>query len=157
MYTVIDIIDKFIEIEKIVAKIYEDISKQSNEVNNLKIIAQTLAKEEYKHVLFYEELKNKLVGREDLDVDFDIYDKISKLMIEFKNSLINIDGKNVSELLNQALIFEKDNKALLLNIRGRLVRQETDVEKGGYEALSKIIDEEEHHIRDLEKIIAYRK
>ncbi|MBU5590574.1 hypothetical protein KQI89_02240 [Clostridium sp. MSJ-4] len=157
MYTVLDVINKLIEIESLASDFYSDISDRGDDFSSFKVLAKVLAKEESKHVHFYENLKEELRDEKDIEIDFQTYDKISKIMSEFKNSFREIEKTSIGELLEFALNFEKDNLALLLTIRGKLVKTKEDVEKERYKALSFIVEEEYKHIRDIENLINYRK
>ncbi len=157
MYTVVDVIDKLIDIEQMGSEIYKKIADDFPEVSSFKILALSLSKEEKRHRDYYKNLKENIKDKEDIEIDFHAYDKISKLLIEFKQSYRALNENNVQELLKFALNFEKDNLALLLNIKGRLVKSESDIKKMSYEVLCGIIKEEETHIRDIEKLMAYKK
>lgn len=66
-----------------------------------------LAKEEERHVKFYSKLKEEAKNQPNIEIDFDIYDKASKLLQEFKSRIIMPNATNVQDLLKFAVNFEK--------------------------------------------------
>lgn len=59
----------------------------------------------------------------------------------------------VHGLIKYALEFEKKNIALLLDIQGRLVIDLQDAAKARYEGISKLIEEEREHEREIESYL----
>jgi len=82
---------------------------------------------------------------EDIEIDFDIYDKAYSLMNEFKKRIFTPQISSVPELLMFAYEFEKSNTALLLDIRGRMVRDSKDSVNFNYLTITEIILEEQKH------------
>lgn len=155
MYTVCDIIEKLILIEKDCASMYNNIScrvKPSDPM--LSIMAKTLSKQEAKHAVFYEDLKDEISKKEAVEIDFFLYDKVAKLLYEFRSKMNLPELKNVRELIKYAYEFEKKNVALLLDIQGRLLLSLQDASKLTYEVISKTIEEERKHEDELKTYIA---
>ena len=150
MYTVIDIIDKLIEIEKNLLKLYELLQKDSNTNERVKLAAGVLAREEGRHIQIYEGIKKEVADFKDIEIEFDIYDSVSKIIIEFKRGLVCSKVTDVKNLLACALDFEQRNIALIIRIQGLLVRKIEDTETNSYKALTKIAQEEEQHVKMLE-------
>lgn len=150
MYTICDLIEILILIEKDAKKMYSRIADKSKNYIMLNAMAKTLAKEEAKHVKFYENLKNDLKDEENIEIDIFLYDKVAKLLYEFRSNVIEKEFQDTQELIKYALEFEKKNVALLIDIQGRLVLNLKDAYKASYEVISKLIKEEKEHEKELE-------
>ncbi|SUY46933.1 Uncharacterised protein [Clostridium putrefaciens] len=156
MYTVVDIIDNLSEIEKMYINFFHEVSDSDSKISSFKLVANALGKTKQNHMNFYYNLRNKMKGEEFIEVDMHDYDKISKSISEFKYSFkfsfkfkCNID---VIELIKISLSIEKDNIALLLIIRGILVKDKNYKYKKIYECLSYIIEDKNKYILQLEKL-----
>lgn len=151
MYTLDDIIEKLILIEQDAMKMYIRIADKAKNSNiMLNAMAKTLANDESKHTYYYESLKNDIKEEENIQIDVFLYDKVAKLLYEFRNNIIKREFEDVHELIKYALEFEKENIALLLYIQGRLVINIQDASKASYRVISKLIEEEREHERELE-------
>ncbi|MGY0373862.1 hypothetical protein [Clostridium sp. JNZ J1-5] len=154
-YTILDLIDKFIEIEEKGFNIYNTILNMEHKDNRVKSIAMVLAKEEERHIKYYKALKNQLKGNEE-EIDFIAYDKASFLVNKYKES-INVESfKESKEILLSALDLENQNLALLIDIQGRIVKSREDSQGVTYKILSRIIKEEHKHIDNLKPFIKYK-
>lgn len=85
-------------------------------------MASVLAREEIRHVRIYKDLKKELEGKDDLAIDFELYDTAHKIVSDFKRRMIHIKIENIDDLLKYTLNFEKDNLAMVIRIQGILVR-----------------------------------
>ncbi|WP_129597416.1 hypothetical protein [Anaerophilus nitritogenes] len=150
-YTVIDILEKFIEIEKNGRDMYENINKISKDIK-IKMVAKVLQKEEERHIKVYTRLKEEIKNKDE-EVDFDIYDKVSSLLNKFKQNMDAPKTQNTNELLRFALEFEKQNIAVLLDIQGRLIRKKQDMKSQAYQMVSRVIEEEKKHVQNLQSFI----
>lgn len=146
MYTIIDIIDKLIEIEKNLLGLYKQLQKDSNANERVKLAAGVLAREEGRHIKVYEGIKKEMSDSKDIEIEFDIYDSVSKIILEFKRGIICSEVTDVKKLLACALDFEQRNIALVIRIQGLLVRKIEDTQTNSYKALTKIAHEEEKHV-----------
>lgn len=151
-YTLVDILEKLRDLEKGAAKMYEEIAHNcSKKDKKISIAAKVLRTEELRHIEYYgkliEEAKNQ--KEVDIDIDFDIYDKAYSLMNEFKTRLFTPNISSVSELIEFAYDFENANTALLLDIRGRLVRDINESTNYNYLALTEILLEEQKHAESI--------
>lgn len=153
MYTILDIIAKLIEIEKKSLELYNILKESPNVNQRVKLVAGVLAREEERHIRIYKEIKKDLSKYEDINIDFDIYDSVSKIILEFKKGLTLYEAKDVRELLVNALAFEQKKIALIISIQGLLVRKSEDTETNSYKALTRIITEEEEHIKMIEMFL----
>lgn len=154
MYTVYDIIEKLILIEQDGMKMYAGLAdriKHSNPM--LSIVAKAFAKEEARHVQYYKNLK-KEIEKEEVEIDFYLYDKVAKLLYEFRERIILPELQDVQGLIRYALEFERKNIGLLLDIQGRLIQDLQDASRARYDIISRIIEEEREHEKRLEAYIA---
>lgn len=151
-YTMIDVLDKLITIEQNSCILYKNISKMDNSGHTaFKSAAGVLAAEEERHVEMYKTIRESLKENESLDIeiDFNIYDKASELIIAFKKRMAMPDLSNVNELLKFAFNFEKENISLILDIQGRLVMTDKDSSYINYALLSNIVKEEQKHADNI--------
>ncbi len=153
MYTIIDIIVKLIEIEKKSLELYRLLKNNSNVNQRVRLAAGVFAREEERHINIYEDIKNEISNFEDINIEFDIYDSVSKLILEFKRGLEVYEAQEVKELLINALAFEQKKIALIISIQGLLVRKMEDAQTNSYKALTRIIEEEEEHIKMIETFL----
>lgn len=150
MYTICDVIEKLILIEKDSKKMYAGMADKSKKYIMLNAMAKTLADEESKHINLYESLKIDLKDEENIEIDVFLYDKVAKLLHEFRSNMIEREFQDIQELVKYALEFEKKNIALLLDIQGKLVLNLQDTSKVSYIMISKLIEEEKKHEEELE-------
>ncbi len=153
MYTIVDIIDSLVEIEKIAINFFYEVSDSESGISSFKLVANALGKTKKNHISFYDNLKDKVKNEKYIDVDMQDYDKISKSISEFKYSFKPKYNIDVIELIKFSLNIEKDNIALLLIIRGILVKDKAHKYKKNYECLSYIIEDKNKYIVQLEKLI----
>ncbi|NEZ46909.1 hypothetical protein FDF74_06750 [Clostridium niameyense] len=144
-YTIIDIINNLIYIEEKGFEMFKKIS-QSTEDIRMKVLADTFAKQEQKHKRYYEDIKNNIEENLQEYIDFYAYDKISSKIQQFKSKLVIPNIDNVNKLINFAVELEEDNLALLLDVKGQLVRRESDTNTLAYNTMLTIIEEEKKHV-----------
>jgi rubrerythrin len=153
-YTVDDIIEKLILIEKDSMDVYTVIAEKFKDTNkSISIIAKTLYKEEKRHVDYYETIRSEFKEYKHEEIEFYLYDKASKLLYEYKQRVQVPQLKSVKELLTYAVDFERNNISLLLDIQGRLVQSPMDIVKLSYEIISNMIEEEKSHEEQLQKLL----
>jgi len=152
-YTIVDIIDKFISIEQAGYKMYMEITKMNYVHDKIKTIARVFAIEEGKHIEIYKSLKERMENEPDIEVDFYIYDKASTFIYQFSKLKKISDTTSSRNLLKFCLEFERDNLALLLSIRGILIKTKADEDSINYKAISEIINEEYKHAQNIEHFI----
>ncbi|WP_333861382.1 ferritin family protein [Clostridium sp.] len=145
-YKIFDLIQSLIDIENISLKLYSKIERNfKNESPKISILAKTIAKQEQKHIEYYENLSQSLKGKLDDSIDFYFYDKISGLLFEFKKNIKIPKVNTPRSLVEFAIEFERNNVALLLNIQGRLLQNINDINNRIYKVISIIIKEEKEH------------
>lgn len=147
-YNALDLIDKAIGIANNKLNIYKQILIV-DDLNTIVLVRNAFIKQCEKSILNYKELKNKLQNKEIEEIDFVVYDKISFLINEFNSKHRNEKVTNIKELNEFALNYEKEILALLIDVQGRLIKKESDVNSIAYEVLNKIIKEKKIYIRDL--------
>lgn len=152
-YTIIDLLDKFILIENTGYEMFMNISKSESLDEKIKMLARIFANEEKKHIEIYKNLKEEIKNENNIDIDFAIYDKASKMAFQFLNNNRIADLKDRKDILELSLNFEKENLALVLSIQGLLVKDQKDANTEKYRALDEIIREEQKHIKNIEAFL----
>lgn len=157
-YTIFDLIEKLIDIEKDALEIYKKIEKKSkNKSQVISIVARAIEKEEQKHIKYYEKLKSDLNEELNESIDFYLYDRVAKLLFEFRSRIQLPEIDNVQDLIKYSLEFEKNNIGLLLDIQGRLLEKIDDVNNNVYKVISTIIEEEKKHEKMFEQLLISKK
>lgn len=151
-YTVVDIIDKAIEISNRRIKAYERIEKENEDVPYVKIVSKVVIKEAHKTIKYYEDYKH--INNDDFEeIDFNTYDKISFLINQFNQRNYSLEFTNAKDYFKNLLEFQRDVRTLYVDIQGRLVKNAEDVHKRAYEILSDIINYKTEQIRKLEEVL----
>ncbi|MBU3180729.1 hypothetical protein [Clostridium psychrophilum] len=153
MYTIDNLIDKLIKIEEEGSNLYLIISESVNIEKKLQIMAKILSDEEKKHIIIYEEFKKNSTTYDNIEVELATYDRAVGLIYEFSKIKTRNSIKNVRELFKFALIFEKENLALVLIILGLFVKSHEDINSKNYMIVSEIVKEEQKHVNLIEDII----
>ena len=149
-YTIKDVLDKLIDIEKEMSKLYSNISNIDNKnYDNFKVLCKVMAREEGRHVAYFDQIKSSITVEDNVEIDIFTYDKISQAIAQFKSKIDIPNLKNIKELIEFMVNFEKENAALLINLRGKLVKKSDDTEKDSYKILTTLIEEENKHIKSL--------
>lgn len=151
MYTIIDVLDKLIDIEKKAYTSYVKAMDVKNIPQSVKTVIQVLAREEKRHIQLYKSIKEEVKDKEGLDIDFESYDKISKPLSDFSKWIVSIEFDNVSNLLQYAVDLEKKHLALAITIQGILVKNLEDETTIAYRVLTELIENGNKHIDNLEK------
>lgn len=152
-YTVVDIIDKSIEISNRRIKAYKKIEKEYEDVPYVNIVSKVVIKEAHKTIKYYEDYKN-IAGNDDFEeIDFNTYDKISFLINQFNQRNYSLEFTNAKDYFKNLLEFQRDVRTLYVDIQGRLVKSADDVHKRTYEILSDIINYKTEQIRKLEEVL----
>ncbi|OSB14773.1 hypothetical protein [Clostridium botulinum] len=150
-YTIIDIINNLIDIEKKGFSIFREISNNSEDLR-IFIVSKTIANQERKYTQYYENLKKDIDVLDKEDIDFSIYDRISSRMQQFKISITMPVVTDIKKLINFARELSKENLALLIYIQGQLIRKETDTNMLAYNIMGKIIEEQEKYSESLKAL-----
>lgn len=152
-YNVLDVIDKAINIATKRKAIFESIAENKEYIPTVNIMAKILASRTGKTITYYEILKKEIGDVELEEIDFGIYDKMSFLINEFNKKMYVPNVKNVKEFLAFSRDMLRDTYALLIDIRGRFVKNTSDMHTRTYKILSDIISNLEESISKLEKTI----
>lgn len=152
-YTVVDVINKAINIANRKKAIYESVGQRKCDIASIEIMSKILAKEIDKTIKYYEKLKNEVSDIKFEEIDFYIYDKMSFLIDEFNKKIYATEVNNIKEYLRSSLSLEKDGKSLLIDVQGRFVKNTSDTHTRTYKILSDMINNKDNLITTLEKII----
>lgn len=152
-YTIVDIIDKSIEISNRRAKAYERIEKENEDVPYVKIVSKVVIKEAHKTMKYYEDCKHIAGDDEFEEIDFNTYDKISFLINQFNERNYSLEFTNAKDYFKNLLDFQRDVRTLYVDIQGRLVKNADDVHKRTYQILSDMIKYKTEQIRKLEEVL----
>ncbi len=152
-YSVVDLLNKFINIEQNGYEMFLRISSVEDAPTKVKTIAKVFAKEELRHIELYKSLRGEIDESSGVELDFDIYDKASKLISEFSNIFHQPRTEDVRKMLEFCLDFEKENLALLLSIQGLLVKMNADTQSKVYKILTEVINEELKHVENVNYFI----
>lgn len=160
-YNMGDLLEKFMDMKKKSYDLFMGIASDEGINERFRIVARVIAKEEKRHQLYFEEMRNNLIkSGKNLDVSVDIYDKAAKLFMDFSKRLMEfskrrcgVDINSVNELLEYARDFEKVGMAIILSIQGLFVIESNYNETEGYRVLSEIAKEQEKHIKNIEAFI----
>lgn len=151
-YNIVDLIGKLISIEERIANLYKQIKNNKTLPLTLQILARALYKEEERHINYYHQLRDELKGIKLSDFEVDIYDKVSFLVDSFKNTIIIPELTRPIDLINFALDFESKYMAVLIDIRGRTIKNEKDLNTDQYKYISCFIKEKKGHIKNIEQL-----
>lgn len=152
-YSVLDLIDKAINIAIRKKERYIAIGQQKHDIPSLEIILTILIKQIDKTIEHYEILKKEIQNEIYEEIDFGIYDRISFLINEFNKKINEPEIKNVRNFLEFSLSLEKDIYSLFVDVQGRFVKNTSDTQTQTYIILSDIINNKAKFITNLEKII----
>lgn len=153
-YNVSDIIDKTVNITIRRRSIYKNIEEENFDNVSIKIISKVLIKQMDKTIEYYETLLKGINKEEFEEIDFSIYDQMSSLISDFNKRIDIVEITSVKEYLEFSLCFEKAVYSLLINIKGRFVKNTSDIHTKTYKILTGIIDNKTKHIEMLEKTLA---
>lgn len=148
-YTIIDILDKAIDIAYRRQKLYIEISNQPYQLPVVKILSKVLADSVNKMLIYYKKLKEEVDDNVEI-IDFVIYDKVSFLISEYNLRMHTTDVKTPKEFICFSIDFEKEILALFLDIQGRLVNDSNNTTSITYTILTDIIKIKVSLINDLE-------
>jgi len=145
-YTLADLLIRLRVIQESSVKMFEDIANNCSHIDiRISSIARVFKTEEMRHVQQCNDLMIESERHEDTEIPFDIYDKTYSLISEFKNRIYVPQISTVQELISFAYEYEKSTTALLLDIRGRMVRNSSDIANFSYIAVTQLILDEQKH------------
>lgn len=145
-HTLSDLMDNFISIAQSGALLYSNLASQADISLRVKTIARIFAKEEERQLLLYQRLKERITDSVDMEVDFRLYSKAEKLINDLK-TINNTDRiKDLKELLEFSLNFERENLVLVLEIQNLSGTANSTL----ISILEEIASEERKHIANIE-------
>ena len=150
MFSLKDVIEMAIQIEKNGEKVYR---KALEKVSDLSLVSllQHLADEEVRHIQWFSELKNKTTETgDDPLVEKAGKSLLQRILGDQSFSLADADlssTKDMTSLLATAIEFEKDTVLFYELIRSFV--QDPDVS----DQLDTIIEEEKQHVQDLQRFM----
>ncbi|WP_010292546.1 hypothetical protein [Clostridium senegalense] len=152
-YNSIDLVDRAIDTSNKILNFYENIKKNNNNIISFNVFVNILEKHEKEKINYYKVLKESITYEDTKEINFFIYDKISSLITQFNNKISNHKcGINTKELTECAIEINKDVRALFIDVRGRITKDEDDWETSEYKVLSSIINIQEEYIKKLEQL-----
>lgn len=151
MHNLIELIDKFIEIEDRTSKFYQSIFENKAYSSGIRLTAKVLYTDEIKHKTIYMQIKDSLVGKDEILIDYSIYDKAHKIVNSFDPQSHYKMIENSMELTKIARDIENENLALAISVQGILVGNKQGQE--AYEQIGLIVDEEKRHLSNIETFI----
>ncbi|MBE6051124.1 MAG: hypothetical protein E7214_10865 [Clostridium sp.] len=150
-YNIIDIIDKTVEIDERILSLIEDVEQK----NNMKIfvMSKVVEKQMNNKIDGNKKIKKDAIEKNLEDIDFFVYDKISFLINEFNKKENELDITDIESYVKSIISIEKEEHALFLDVKGRLVNSEFGYNKENYNFIVKIIEIIERFILNLESIL----
>lgn len=152
-YNAVDIIDKAIKILNKRIEAYKKVQKENEDIPYVKIISKVVIKQAYETMAYYESVKQKANNGGFDEIDFKTYDQISFLVNHFNLRKYSLEFINARDYFMNLLDFQKDVRALYIDIQGRLVTNQVDVHKSSYKIMGEIIKYKDEEIKTLEKVL----
>lgn len=152
-YNIIDIIDKAVEIDERILSLIEDVEKNEETNTKIVIMSKVVEKQMITKLDEYKKIREKATEESLEDIDFFVYDKISFLINEFNKKESELDMTNLKSYVKSIISIKKEEDALFLDIKGRLVNSEFGYNKENYNFIVKIIEIIEKFIYNLESIV----
>lgn len=151
MYTTADVFQLIIEVEVRAAAFYNEFAEQEEIERSLRTMSLVLAAEERRHEKVYRKITGTLQHSE---VPVDLYHRASQLIGRFR-PMLQESPETIGGLLSFAIALERENLALVIRLRD-LFRARGEQEEL-LKTLDGIVEEEETHVDQLEKIAETRK
>lgn len=149
-YSILDILDSLIDIEKKAISIFEALSAVSKADERLRVISNVFILEEKRHIENYELLKQSLRDEAGPAIDLNTYTEITTCFNDFYKELKPISAKTVSELLMYAYKLEVHNSVLLDNILKLFGSFRTNkLYRQCYEVIEKLLEDERKHVTNI--------
>lgn len=150
IYSMIDILDSLMNIEKKAITIYETIVNNSNADRKLISSARILILEEKRHIESYQKMMEDMKTQEGIEFDLGTYNEISAIYYDTMKELKTLSVKTIPQLLAYAMELEKLNVKLLMKIQRVLGQTKLSKSyKVCYDFISNLIEIEKGHINNL--------
>ena len=151
MYDIRDILRKAIEITEKKKAEYKKLLENSGDVR-MRLLIGVFIRRADKDILYYRKISDNITDSIAEGIDFGIFDKISSLVNQFARTIMPIQITDRKQLMVYALNQEKATYALLVDIQGRMVINDTATSIAYYVFLE-IIDEKRKFIEELEQMV----
>ncbi|AWZ48903.1 hypothetical protein C3495_08800 [Clostridiaceae bacterium 14S0207] len=151
-YNVIDLLERKIDISNKILDLYKDTQNEYRSNKPLCLIINVFINYRNSKIEHCKLLKEDLKHKDLKDIDIFIYDKISSLISQFHSNMTGFScNGEVKDFLERCIILNEEEKALIINIRGRLIQQYEDTNTIEYRVLTNIMVKEEKFIDELKK------
>lgn len=150
MYDIRDILRKGIAITEKKKNEYVKLQENSGDIR-LRLLIGVFIREFEKDIVYYNRLVDNITDSIAEGIDFWVFDKISSLVNQFSRIITPINISDRKELVAYVLEQEKATYALLVDIQGRMVSNDSPASIAYY-VLLEIIDVKRSFIEELEKM-----
>lgn len=150
-YNAIDLLNKSVETSKNILTLFENAKNDINDSHSSSIIMNIFIKHQNKKIDYYKGLQKELYNRDVTEIDCFLYDKISSLITLYNSKLKFQCPKNTRELIQSIIDINKDLRALYIDVRGRIIKNEQGWKSTEFEVLTEMITLQESYIKELEK------
>lgn len=150
MYDIRDILRKGIAITEKKKNEYVKLQENSGDIR-LRLLIGVFIREFEKDIIYYNRLVDNITDSIAEGIDFWVFDKISSLVNQFSRIIMPINISDRKELVAYVLEQEKATYALLVDIQGRMVSNDSPASIAYY-VLLEIIDVKRSFIEELEKM-----
>jgi hypothetical protein len=150
MYDIRDVLRKGITITEKKKNEYLKLQENSGDIR-LRLLIGVFIREFEKDIVYYNRLVDNITDSIAEGIDFWVFDKISSLVNQFSRIIIPINVSDRKELVAYVLEQEKATYALLVDIQGRMVSNDSPASIAYY-VLLEIIDVKRSFIEELENM-----
>ncbi|MDO5516114.1 MAG: hypothetical protein Q4F66_01085 [Clostridium sp.] len=152
-YSVIDLLEKCIQIENIKIKYLEDMIEKKRNETVIQIVCRVFSKDCLNTITFYNDIKESIDSAEISEINVMTYDKMSFLFNEFIKKIYIPDLDTPRKYLLYALDLAKDKHSLFVDIQGRLYNDSKEDNSVTYKVLTKLVKKSEDQIRSIERTL----
>lgn len=150
MYDIRDVLRKGIAITEKKKNEYVKLQENSGDIR-LRLLIGVFIRAFEKDIVYYNRLVDNITDSIAEGIDFWVFDKISSLVNQFSRIIMPINITDRKELVAYVLEQEKATYALLVDIQGRMVSNDSPASIAYY-VLLEIIDVKRSFIEELEKM-----
>jgi ferritin-like protein len=147
-----DLLVNLKNIEGNFSKFYKNISNMESYTSKIRSVAKVLAREEQRHVLFYDEMLKEFKGDIYITLEKDVYIKSKQFLIDFKDELCLNDMNSNSNLIEMAIKYEKLNVEIIKDII-EMLEQNYEQNKRTIDLFSVLLNEEIKHSNNLKAFL----
>lgn len=151
MYDIRDVLQKGVHITTLQKETYEKAREDEADLG-LRLIYNIMIKSALDDIEYYKRLISGIPDHMAESIDFAIYDKISSLVNQFSRTIVKPKTRDKKELVRFALDQEKALYALIIDIQGRMVTDESTSGTIAYYVLLEVIEEKKRLIDRFEQM-----